>query len=67
MIGKILLLYILTEINECDSHPCMNDATCNDEVNAFNCTCVGGYEGVNCENGMPYYHLTNLAVDGYVK
>ena len=45
----------------------MNGASCNDEVNAFNCTCADGYEGVTCENGMLYNHLTNLAVDGYIK
>ena len=55
------------EINECDSHPCMNGATCNDAVNAYNCTCVGGYEGVNCENGMFYCHVKHFEVDQYTK
>ena len=27
----------------------MNGATCNDEVNGFNCTCAPGYEGDRCQ------------------
>ena len=61
------ILSILTEINECDSHPCMNDATCHDETNAFNCTCADGYEGVNCENGTFLYLIPNFRKYLYVK
>ena len=43
---------LLTDTNECGSNPCMNDATCHDEVNAYNCTCVEGYTGYNCETGV---------------
>ena len=40
-----------TEINECNSNPCQNGATCNDHFNTYNCTCVPGYTGTNCETG----------------
>ena len=43
---------LLTDTNECDSNPCTNGATCNNEVNAYNCTCVEGYIGYNCETGV---------------
>ena len=43
---------LFTEINECDSRPCQNGATCKDGLNAYNCYCVDGYNGTNCETGM---------------
>ena len=43
---------IFTDINECASDPCMNGATCNDEVNKYRCTCVTGYAGYNCNAGV---------------
>ena len=46
----------LTEINECLSSPCANDATCNDNVNSYTCTCADGYIGTNCENGISNLH-----------
>lgn len=39
------------EINECDSNPCQNGATCVDELNRYSCTCQPGYQGTNCETG----------------
>ncbi|KAI0221968.1 hypothetical protein LSAT2_026773 [Lamellibrachia satsuma] len=36
------------DINECDSNPCMNGATCVDDINRYTCTCVPGYSGVHC-------------------
>ncbi|KAI0242847.1 hypothetical protein LSAT2_010859 [Lamellibrachia satsuma] len=41
------------ETNECHSNPCTNGATCNDSVNSYNCTCLEGYTGANCETEMP--------------
>ena len=44
--------YFIADINECNSRPCENGAKCNDEVNAYNCSCVDGYNGTNCETGI---------------
>jgi len=44
--------FLYTDTNECNSNPCVNGATCNDEVNAYNCTCIEGYTGNSCETGM---------------
>ena len=44
-------VFVLLEIDECDSNPCGNGGTCNDYVNRFNCTCACGYEGTVCETG----------------
>ena len=41
----------LTDIDECASSPCLNGGSCTDDVNAYQCTCVGGYNGTNCEIG----------------
>ncbi|XP_071835996.1 coagulation factor X-like isoform X2 [Apostichopus japonicus] len=38
-----------TEINECESLPCANNATCNDAINGFTCTCMDGFEGQLCQ------------------
>ena len=44
-------VFVLTEINECDSNPCLTESTCNDYANEFNCTCTAGYTGTLCETG----------------
>ena len=36
-------------INECDSGPCQNGATCLDGINNYTCTCSPGYSGRDCE------------------
>ena len=44
-------MYIIPDIKECASNACMNGATCNEDINKYTCTCVPGYNGVNCEEG----------------
>jgi Notch-like protein len=44
-------LHQYTDIDECSSNPCENGGTCNDLVNGYDCTCVPGYNGINCDNG----------------
>ena len=39
------------DTDECASDPCMNGATCVDQVNQYACTCDAGYEGTHCETG----------------
>jgi hypothetical protein len=36
-------------INECESNPCRNGATCFDGYNKYQCSCVPGTQGINCE------------------
>ena len=43
---------IFVDINECASNPCVNGASCSDEVNAFSCSCAAGYTGDRCETGL---------------
>ena len=42
--------------NECqaDDHgntPCQNGGSCTDLVKEYVCSCVGNYEGTNCQDG----------------
>ncbi len=39
------------DVNECQSNPCENGAICNDMIDQYNCTCIPGYTGINCETG----------------
>ena len=42
-------IFLPTDINECASNPCLNGATCVDQVNRYTCNCVPGYTGTNCQ------------------
>ena len=43
---------VFIEIDECDSSPCLNGATCDDEVNGYKCDCVAGLTDAHCQTGM---------------
>jgi len=38
-----------TNINDCSSSPCQNNATCTDGINSFKCKCPEGFKGKYCE------------------
>ena len=38
------------DTDECYPNPCLNNGTCTDGVNDYNCTCVPGFVGKNCSN-----------------
>lgn len=44
-------IIFFTDIDECLSNPCHNGATCSDVIDFYNCSCIPGFDGVNCENG----------------
>lgn len=41
-----------TEINECLSNPCQNNATCQNLINGYRCSCLPGYSGTNCQTNI---------------
>lgn len=45
------LLVNVADINECESLPCQYGSTCLDGMSAYECKCVDGYIGINCEIG----------------
>lgn len=44
-LGKVCSI----DINECNSNPCMNGATCIDNIASFTCSCPIGIVGKLCE------------------
>ena len=52
-------IYLLLDIDECSSSPCENGGICHDQINAFNCSCVLGFNGTTCQNSE--YWASNLA------
>ena len=50
-IHKNLSRNLFSDVNECESDPCQNGATCVDGINSYTCECVKGYTGHDCETG----------------
>ena len=62
-LSELLLdLYVFQylDIDECQSDPCQNSATCNDHINGYTCNCTDGYTGSNCESGNTLLFLIIL-------
>ncbi|XP_072289620.1 protein crumbs homolog 2b [Eucyclogobius newberryi] len=36
-------------VDECESGPCLNGGSCEDQINSYQCVCPGGFTGVHCE------------------
>ncbi|XP_069745622.1 coagulation factor X-like [Narcine bancroftii] len=39
--------------NQCESNPCKNQGKCYDGINQYQCTCIKGFKGINCEIEIP--------------
>ena len=57
VISLLFCIYLLLDINECHSNPCLNDAICYDRIGKYICVCSSGFEGVNCEIGKLNFNL----------
>lgn len=51
-LNKVLFQHI--DIDDCLPGPCRNHGTCTDLVNDYQCDCVAGFNGKNCENSEQY-------------
>ena len=43
------LRVVWADIDECQSNPCLNGASCTDRINEFKCTCLPGFVGTTCQ------------------
>ena len=59
------------DINECATKPCMNNATCHDFLNGYNCTCLPGFSGklfkVKCTAGGGANLISKAATQRFKK
>jgi hypothetical protein len=42
----------VTCVKPCASSPCQNDGVCSDATDSYNCSCLAGYGGPNCEKDL---------------
>ena len=48
---KHLRYIVLTEIDECQSSPCIH-GNCSDHLSYYTCDCHAGYTGSHCQTGF---------------
>lgn len=55
------------DIDECESEPCQNGATCEDRINAYACLCSAGFRGESLvwramPSGSGHVHVGGIKV-----
>ena len=50
-----LFILEILDIDDCNPDPCQNNGTCTDLVNDYQCDCVSGFNGTNCDNSKQSY------------
>ena len=46
-------------VNPCDSSPCKNGGTCENDEDTFTCNCTEKFEGLTCEEkGLRFNSMT---------
>ena len=43
---------LITDIDECASYPCDNGGNCTDLADGYECSCLPGFTGSDCESSM---------------
>ena len=51
LLNSKYIVLCISEVNPCDSNPCLNGATCLTSGSMYTCLCPSGFDGTNCENG----------------
>lgn len=47
-------------IDDCLPNPCLNNGTCTDMFNYYQCDCVAGFNGKNCDNSKRYKCIQSI-------
>ena len=47
----MILIFLVKDIDECAEAPCLNGATCVDQLGGYGCICADGYTGSHCGTG----------------
>ena len=47
--------YFFLDINDCAEDICQNEGACTDLVNDYECACVAGWDGTNCETSNIFW------------
>ena len=55
---EILSYSILSDIDDCTPNPCLYGGTCVDGVDSYTCTCIAGYNGINCGTSKYIFFCT---------
>ena len=54
-----MLRHFVTDTDECADNPCVNNGTCVDLVNAYECICLAGFNSSNCSTSTILKNLLN--------
>ena len=52
-------------VNPCDSYPCKNGGTCENDEDTFTCNCTEKFEGPTCD-AKGFSNLPVLKVKGHI-
>lgn len=50
-------MLIISDIDYCAELPCLNNGTCIDLLNDYNCNCMDGFSGANCTNSRLFFTM----------
>ena len=53
-------MFIPDNIDDCLSSPCLNGASCVDDIARYDCICQAGYTSTNCEGNMIFKNKNRL-------
>ena len=45
-------MYLFADANECDVSPCVNAISCKNLIGNYECTCLPGWDGKNCDRNL---------------
>ncbi|XP_062584885.1 protein jagged-1-like isoform X2 [Saccostrea cucullata] len=53
-------------VNSCASNPCLNNGTCVNGLDRYDCRCTSSYNGINCENDIQPPVMKNCPNDMFL-